>query len=127
MRIIGDSFRPPWPKMEIAQALGMAKILIIILVIMGVNPFVYIDAPTPGIWSWLVTNKVYGCMLVFFITGMVETNLISTGAFEIYLNNEQVWSKITSGRIPDPGELFNIIDSRRQTLFGGAGKYLEGL
>jgi len=112
--------------MEIAQALGMTKILIIILVISGINPFIYINTPTPAIWSWLITNKVYGCMLVFFITGMVETNLISTGAFEIYLNNEQVWSKISSGRIPDPGELFNIIDSRRNSVFG-AEKYLEGL
>ena len=41
----------------------------------------------------------------------IETNLISTGAFEISLDSLPVWSKIESGRIPQPPELFQIIDN----------------
>lgn len=37
--------------------------------------------------------------------------MISSGAFEISLNDVPVWSKLTSGRIPVPQELFQIIDS----------------
>ncbi|XP_022652282.1 selenoprotein T2-like [Varroa jacobsoni] len=119
MRIVGDTYNPPFPRMMIAQALGLTKLLVIVLFMMSANPFRFINAPTPAIWTWLLNNKVYGCLLTFFITGMVETQLISTGAFEIYLNQEQLWSKLTSGRIPDPHELFNLIDARRSMLFGG--------
>ena len=32
-----------------------------------------------------------------------------------------VWSKIESGRIPQPGELFQIIDNHMNMNVGGAG------
>jgi len=121
MRIVGDTYNPPFPRLQIAQALGLTKLLVIVLVMAGVDPFRWLNTPTPGMWTWLVTNKIYGCMLTFFLTGMVETQLISSGAFEIYFNQEQLWSKIASGRIPDPHELMQMIDERRRssTLFGG--------
>lgn len=44
--------------------------------------------------------------------------LMSTGAFEIYLGNEQIWSKLESGRVPSPAELIQAIDSH--LAIGGA-------
>ncbi|OQR78517.1 selenoprotein T-like [Tropilaelaps mercedesae] len=119
MRIVGDTFTPPFPRMLIAQALGVTKLLVMALFMISADPFRHLNTPTPAIWTWLLNNKIYGCLLTFFLTGMVETQLISTGAFEIYLNQEQLWSKLGSGRIPDPTELFNLIDARRSILFGG--------
>jgi len=40
----------------------------------------------------------------------IEGFLLSTGAFEIYANNELIFSKIQSGQIPQPGPLTNRID-----------------
>lgn len=60
-----------------------------------------------------------GCLMLFFISGMIETQLISTGAFEIYLNEDQLWSKIKTGKVPEFTDLFNMIDERRNTLFSG--------
>lgn len=57
--------------------------------------------------------------MLFFLSGMIETQLISTGAFEVYLNEELLWSKIRSGKVPEFAELFNMIDERRNTLFTG--------
>ena len=53
--------------------------------------------------------------------------LISTGAFEISLNDMPVWSKIESGRIPQPGELFQIIDNHMGMRGGGGGGNSIGL
>lgn len=36
---------------------------------------------------------------------------MSTGAFEIYIGEEQIWSKLESGRPPSPGELIQGVDS----------------
>ncbi|KAI1289344.1 putative thioredoxin reductase-like selenoprotein T protein [Halotydeus destructor] len=65
---------------------------------------------TPPAWRWLTSHKVYGCLMAFFIGNMIEGQLISTGAFEISYNGVTVWSKLRSGRIPSPPELFKIID-----------------
>lgn len=40
--------------------------------------------------------------------------LVSSGAFEISLNDVPVWSKLQTGRIPAPQELFQIIDNQLQ-------------
>ena len=74
-------------------------------------------------------------MMTFFLCNAVETQLISTGAFEISLNDMPVWSKIESGRIPQPGELFQIIDNHMnmnhvpgtQTSNKGLGDFHEEL
>jgi selT/selW/selH-like putative selenoprotein len=74
----------------------------------------------PSWFTWLVNNKLYGCLMIFFISNAFETQLISTGAFEISLNNMPVWSKLESGRIPQPPELFQIIDNHFKMSAGGA-------
>ena len=72
-------------------------------------------------------------MMTFFLCNAVETQLISTGAFEISLNDMPVWSKMESGRIPQPGELFQIIDNHMNMNLGqgvggaGAGDFHDEL
>ncbi|KAK6009010.1 selT/selW/selH selenoprotein [Teladorsagia circumcincta] len=64
-------------------------------------------------------------MMLFLLTNMVESTLMSTGAFEIYLDKEQIWSKLESGRVPSPQELLQMIDSQLELsgkgFGGGAG------
>ncbi len=36
-------------------------------------------------------NKMYACMMLFFICNAVESQLVSTGAFEISVDNMPVW------------------------------------
>lgn len=51
-------------------------------------------------------------MMVFFLCNAIEGQLVSTGAFEISFNDVPVWSKLETGRIPQPPELFQIIDNQ---------------
>lgn len=48
---------------------------------------------------------------MFFSTFL---QLVASGAFEISLNDVPVWSKLQTGRIPAPQELFQIIDNQLQ-------------
>ncbi|WP_395239392.1 Rdx family protein [Salmonella sp. s54412] len=50
----------------------------------------------------------------------MEGQLISTGAFEVALNEMPVWSKLESGRLPSPQELFEIIN--QQLKFNANGR-----
>jgi len=93
------------------------------MVLASFDPFACVGQPTPGWAQWLLDNKIYACMMTFFLFNAVETQLISTGAFEITLNDMPVWSKIEAGRIPQPGELFQIIENQmNMKMAGGPGQ-----
>lgn len=69
--------------------------VIIIAIGSGINLFEYIGKQQPNWWIWCTSNKIYACLVVFFGSNMFEGMLISTGAFELYLNGkyEKMYSK----------------------------------
>jgi len=97
------------------------KMVVILAVLVSFNPFASVGQVTPPWWTWMMENKLYACMMTFFLCNAVETQLISTGAFEILLDDMPVWSKIEAGRIPQPNELFQIIDNQMGMRVGGGG------
>ncbi|CAG0891404.1 unnamed protein product [Cyprideis torosa] len=143
MEFEGDNFPPPQHRIVFSQFLSIAKMLVIVLLVMGINPFDYFNMATPNIWHWLMGNKLYGALMVMFLTNAIENHLMSTGtshlrirslsyrsfvesadsfvgsrlilsAFEVWLNGIPVWSKLESGRVPNPPEMFQIIDNALQ-------------
>lgn len=54
---------------------------------------------------------MYACLMTFFLANFIEGQLLSTGAFEMDFNGRQIWSKLRTGRIPQPHEIFSIMDS----------------
>ncbi len=112
----------------------MLKMVFIFLVVAGVNLFTQFGFQTPSFWEWTQANKFYACLMTFFLCNAIEGQLISTGAFEILLNGDlnlyfkvifkdflilknlfnldvPLWSKLETGRIPQPQELFQMIDN----------------
>jgi hypothetical protein len=67
---------------------GIGKLLIIACILSGVNIFDYFGHVEPSWWKWCVENKLYSCMMLFFLCNVLEGQLVSTGAFEIYFNGE---------------------------------------
>jgi len=110
--IEGDHFPPPTYKAALAQVMSLVKMALLVCIVCGFNPFTTLGAPTPSIFNWALTNKIYACMMLFFIGNAIEGQLISTGAFEVFFNDVPVWSKLEVGRIPSPQELFQILDSQ---------------
>jgi selT/selW/selH-like putative selenoprotein len=107
----GDNYPPTAVKALLAQSLSIIKMIIIVLIISGQNPFTWINVNPPGVVTWAYENKIYACMILFFLCNAVENTLISTGAFEVTFNDVPVWSKLETGRIPSPQEIFQIIDN----------------
>jgi len=118
--ISGDNFPPGGFRLQAAQFISVLKFLIIMMVLASFDPFASVGQPTPAWAQWLLDNKIYACMMTFFLLNAVETQLISTGAFEITLNDMPVWSKIEAGRIPQPGELFQIIENQMNMKIAGS-------
>ncbi|KOB75392.1 putative selenoprotein T [Operophtera brumata] len=109
--VIGSNYDPPGFNMYLSRLIGLGKMVLIMCILSGLNIFAWLNKPQPTWWSWCLENKLYACMMMFFVANMIEGQLVSSGAFEISLNNIPLWSKLETGRIPQPPELFQIIDN----------------
>uniref|UniRef100_A0A3B3RAE6 Selenoprotein T n=1 Tax=Paramormyrops kingsleyae TaxID=1676925 RepID=A0A3B3RAE6_9TELE len=111
IKIEGENYPPKPINKYLANFISYFKLLVIALIVSGQNPFPLLGIRTPAIWSWGQDNKIFSCLMMFFISNMLETHFLSTGAFEITLNDVPVWSKLNSGRVPNIQELFQILDN----------------
>jgi len=112
IHIEGDNYPPTALKQMLSQVLGVVKIALIVAIIAGQNPFQMIGMQTPSAFEWALNNKISACMLLFFLGNMIEGQLISTGAFEVSFNDQILWSKLESGRVPQPEEVFRMIEDQ---------------
>ena len=63
-------------------------------------------------------------VLLLYNLNVIQLQLVSTGAFEISVDSMPLWSKIESGRIPQPPELFQILDNHFK-MNAGHDNYLN--
>jgi len=107
----GMNYPPPPIRAYAAQALSFLKLALIVCIAVGQNPFLWLNMTTPNVFYWAMNNKIFACMMLFFIGNAVEGQLVSTGAFEVSFNDVPVWSKLETGRIPSGPEMFEIIEN----------------
>ncbi|KAH0624075.1 hypothetical protein JD844_007412 [Phrynosoma platyrhinos] len=111
IRIEGENYLPQPIYRHIASFLSVFKLVLMGFIIVGKDPFAFFGMQAPSIWQWGQENKVYACMMVFFLSNMIENQCMSTGAFEITLNDVPVWSKLESGHLPSMQQLVQILDN----------------
>ncbi|CAH2247149.1 seleno T [Pelobates cultripes] len=111
IRIEGENYLPQPLYRHIASFLSVFKLVLIGLIVVGKDPFAFFGMQAPSLWQWGQENKVYACMMVFFLSNMIENQCMSTGAFEVTLNDVPVWSKLESGHLPSMQQLVQIIDN----------------
>ncbi|KAK2556622.1 Thioredoxin reductase-like selenoprotein T1b, partial [Acropora cervicornis] len=114
VHIQGDNYPPPRPRQMLASFISLLKLAIMAIILLGerLNIWQSLNMEPPQIYIWATQNKMYACILIFFTTNMIEGQLISTGAFEVSLNDMPIWSKLESGRLPNPNELFQIVENQ---------------
>ncbi|GAB0095433.1 Selenoprotein T [Sergentomyia squamirostris] len=111
----GGNYDPPGFNLYLSRFVLLTKLILIVVIVSSFDLFGFLGQPVaPGWWRWCIENKIYACMMIFFVGNMLEAQLIASGAFEISLNDVPVWSKLQTGRIPAPQELFQIIESHLQ-------------
>ena len=111
IEVVGDNYPPPPTKALIARCLSMFKMALLICLLLGQNPFLLLNIPTPAIYRWALENKMYACLAIFFLSNSIETSLISTGAFEISINDVPLWSKLQTGRLPSANEFVQMLQT----------------
>uniref|UniRef100_A0A3B4YFA0 Selenoprotein T n=1 Tax=Seriola lalandi dorsalis TaxID=1841481 RepID=A0A3B4YFA0_SERLL len=112
IRIEGENYPPTPFNRFVGNLISYLKLLSILLIVSGQNPFLLLGLETPRAWTWSQDNKIFSCLMAFFLCNMMETHFLSTGAFEVSLNDVPVWSKLQSGYVPNIQEICQILDTQ---------------
>lgn len=114
IRIEGENYPPTPINKFLGNLISYLKLLAILLIVTGQNVFVMLGCATPRAWIWSQDNKIFSCLMAFFLCNMMETHFLSTGAFEVTLNDVPIWSKLQSGYVPNIQEIFQILENHLQ-------------
>ncbi|ULT89474.1 hypothetical protein L3Y34_008137 [Caenorhabditis briggsae] len=112
MKIQGGNFSPVSWKANLSRVISLAKSSLLIIILTGFNPFESLGFGYPHLLQYAHSNKLSSGLMLFMFANMLETSLSSTGAFEIYMDDSLIWSKIESGRAPTHEELMNLIEAK---------------
>jgi thioredoxin reductase-like selenoprotein T len=97
-------------KSLLAKAVSYFKWGGFLFMMFGASLFGYLGMAVPAWYenlkakSWMVT------MALMFLGNMVENNLLATGAFEIYVDDKEVFSKLKEGRMMTQGDLSRVFN-----------------
>lgn len=103
LNIVGDNYTPGMGRNKLVQLISVFKLALMALLISNINPFTHFGMNTPRIWFWMTQHKVwssllhslvlltscyqmYACMMLFFLSNTIESQLMSSGAFEVFYN-----------------------------------------
>ncbi len=62
-------------RLHAAQIISILKFIIILCVLASFNPFPFLGVETPAWAAWMLENKIYACMMTFFLCNAVETQV----------------------------------------------------
>lgn len=120
MLVEGEYHQPNWLRSQIVNLLFISKIAVLAMIYLDFNPFTYLQMDTPRLWTTMTQSKISSSLIILFMANSIESNMMSTGAFEIFYNGVPVWSKLHTGRMPSGPELLQMISG--QSSFGDRAK-----
>ncbi|CAF1478198.1 unnamed protein product, partial [Didymodactylos carnosus] len=123
LSVVGENYPPPAYKSLLAQCLSIFKMLFLVCILLGQNPFAIAGLTTPAVFQWALQNKLYSCLMLFFFSNSLESFLMSTGAFEISVNDVPLWSKLETGHLPSAQDFLQMLRTfqNKENTIGGGG------
>mmetsp|Transcript_28416 Transcript_28416/g.43723 ORF Transcript_28416/g.43723 Transcript_28416/m.43723 type:complete len:141 (+) Transcript_28416:272-694(+) len=91
---------PTWIPLA-AQLLSLLQVLGLVVAFMGDGVWRLVNVQAPPRWYYsLKENGMLVLMTLFFVLPSALQTFQATGAFEIFLNDAEIFSKLQSGRFP---------------------------
>jgi len=91
---------------QAGQALYFAGMIFLLL---GNFIFTTLGVPPPAFHVKLQDNKLLTIGGLFLFNTLTQ-QLVATGAFEVHLNGQEIFSKLKEGRMPTIDELIDRLD-----------------
>ena len=62
--------------------------------------------------DWIGENKLRTFFLTFILGNFIQNQIYNTGAFEIFYNGKQIWSKLDTGDVPNINDLIQMLTQK---------------
>mmetsp|Transcript_24668 Transcript_24668/g.57277 ORF Transcript_24668/g.57277 Transcript_24668/m.57277 type:complete len:135 (-) Transcript_24668:104-508(-) len=105
LEVRGAEYPPPPDKLWAAQAVFYLQIAVFVFIFCGESFFSAMKMATPTIFTQVKENTFASFMLVWLVGNMVQSSLLSTGAFEIQHGDQLIWSSLEAKRLPNMADL----------------------
>ncbi|KAA8549421.1 hypothetical protein F0562_001106 [Nyssa sinensis] len=111
--VILANYPPPLPKRLLSKMVPVVQMGVIGIVMAGEQIFPALGFVAPPPWYYSLRANKFGSIATTWLLGNVlQSFLQSSGAFEVYFNDELVFSKLKEGRFPGEIELKDLIGKK---------------
>lgn len=108
--IEGGNYPAPPFFVFLANVMSATQIIALAWIVLGAESlFRFVGMQSPPAWaSSIEQNYIQFGILIFLILPQFVQRYTATGAFELYLNGDTVFSKLSEGRFPNGDELLRL-------------------
>uniref|UniRef100_A0A6M2ET83 SelT-like protein n=1 Tax=Populus davidiana TaxID=266767 RepID=A0A6M2ET83_9ROSI len=110
--VVLANYPPSLPKRAVAKLVPVFQIGVVGIVLGGEQIFPMLGVRTPPWYYSLRANKFGTIASTWLLGNALQSFLQSSGAFEVYCDDELVFSKLREGRFPGEIELKDIVGRR---------------
>lgn len=119
VRVIGSEYPLPQGRKYLLMFFRCLQFLVVPLLFFTkeLKPYTqnYIDN---YVMDWIAENKMKVGIIAFIAGNSICGMISNTGAFEMYLDGDQVFSALKEGGMPDVRMLFNVLRSKGGIFIG---------
>ncbi|CAI9097251.1 OLC1v1033632C1 [Oldenlandia corymbosa var. corymbosa] len=113
IEVVLANYPPPLPKRALSKLVPLVQIGVMSIVLAGEHIFPRLGFAVPPPWYYSLRANRFGTISSTWLLGnFLQSFLQSSGAFEVYCNGEQVFSKLKEGRFPGEIELKDLVSRR---------------
>eukprot|EP00775_Hariotina_reticulata_P012919 gene12919-13046_t len=122
MEVGGSMYPVPPLKQGLAQVVGLGQMGAFAVVLFGDKIFEMLGyAAPPQLYVQYVQQNRFGAgVAAWFVGNLLQSQLMSTGAFEVYYDGSLVFSKLATGRMPAADEVLGPIEAQRAAYVRGS-------
>ena len=107
----GEEYPLNFIRKILSYVVTITQISVFTTMILGesIKPFLINIIPNYLI-DWIIENKLLSLIISFFAGNILQSNISNTGAFEIFYNGNQIWSKLQTGNVPNINQLIMLLN-----------------
>ncbi len=107
----GEEYPLNFIRKILSYVVTITQISVFTTMILGesIKPFLINFIPNYLI-DWIIENKLLSLVISFFAGNILQSNISNTGAFEIFYNGNQIWSKLQTGNVPNINQLIMLLN-----------------
>ncbi len=112
VEVIGENYPASDFNQNVASIVSAIKFTLIAFLLTGDTVFERLGVVPPALWMNVRERKIPTALIIFMMGNMLSSNLLATGAFEVSLENELIFSKLETGQQPSIQLLRELIGQK---------------